>query len=89
MSQKAVSDELSTKVNKTDIVQSTGTSTTSVMSQKAVTDSVNAEKTAREAADTALSERTTVLETKLANYQVITDEEVTAMAEKVFGPAQS
>ena len=89
MSQKAVSDELSTKVNKTDIVQSTGTSTTSVMSQKAVTDSVNAEKTAREAADTALGERTTALETKLANYQVITDEEVTAMAEKVFGPAQS
>lgn len=88
MSQKAVSDELSTKVNKTDIVQSTGTSTTSVMSQKAVTDSVNAEKTAREAADTALGERTTALETKLANYQVITDEEVTAMAEKVFGTAQ-
>ena len=89
MSQKAVTDALSTKVNKTDIKQSTGTSTTSVMSQKAVTDSVNAEKTAREAADTALGERTTALETKLANYQVITDEEVTAMAEKVFGPAQS
>ena len=77
------------KVNKSDIVQVTGTSTTSVMSQKAVTDSVNAEKTAREAADTALGKRTTALETKLANYQVITDEEVTAMAEKVFGPAQS
>ena len=46
---------------------------------------VNSEKTAREAADTALGERTTALETKLANYQVITDEEVTAMAEKVFG----
>ena len=46
---------------------------------------VNDEKTAREAADTALGERTTALETKLANYQVITDEEVTAMAEKVFG----
>lgn len=76
------------KVNKSDIVQVTGTSETSVMSQKAVTNSVNAEKTAREAADTALGERTTALETKLANYQVITDEEVTAMAEKVFGPAQ-
>ena len=76
------------KVNKSDIVQVTGTSETSVMSQKAVTDSVNAEKTAREAADTALGERTTALETKLANYQVITDEEVTAMAEKVFGTAQ-
>ena len=88
MSQKAVTDALSTKVNKTDIKQSTGTSTTSVMSQKAVTDSVNAEKTAREAADTALGERTTALETKLANYQVITDEEVTAMAEKVFGTTQ-
>ena len=50
---------------------------------------VNSEKTAREAADTALGERTTALETKLANYQVITEEEVTAMAEKVFGPAQS
>lgn len=73
------------KVNKSDIVQVTGTSETSVMSQKAVTNSVNAEKTAREAADTALGERTTALETKLANYQVITDEEVTAMAEKVFG----
>lgn len=46
---------------------------------------VNSEKTAREAADTALGERTTALETKLANYQVITDEEVTAMAKKVFG----
>ena len=46
---------------------------------------VDSEKTAREAADTALGERTTALETKLANYQVITDEEVTAMAEKVFG----
>ena len=100
MSQKAVSDALSTKVNKTDITQSTGASETAVMSQKAVTNSVNAEKTAREAADnaektareaadTALGERTTALETKLANYQVITDEEVTAMAEKVFGPAQS
>ena len=76
------------KVNKSDIVQVTGTSTTSVMSQKAVTDSVNAEKTAREAADTALGKRTTALETKLANYQVITDEEVTAMAEKVFGTTQ-
>lgn len=73
------------KVNKSDIVQVTGTSETSVMSQKAVTNSVNAEKTAREAADTALGERTTALETKLANYQVITDEEVTTMAEKVFG----
>lgn len=49
---------------------------------------VNSEKTAREAADTALGERTTALETKLANYQVITDEEVTAMAEKVFGTTQ-
>ena len=76
------------KVNKSDIVQVTGTSETSVMSQKAVTNSVNAEKTAREAADTALGERTTALETKLANYQVITDEEVTAMAEKVFGTTQ-
>ena len=82
---KQESDVLfSGKVSKADIVQTTGTSTTSVMSQKAVTDSVNAEKTAREAADTALGERTTALETKLANYQVITDEEVTAMAEKVF-----
>lgn len=77
------------KVNKSDIVQVTGTSETSVMSQKAVTNSVNAEKTAREAADTALGERTTALETKLANYQVITDEEVTAMVEKVFGNTQS
>ena len=76
------------KVNKSDIVQVTGTSETSVMSQKAVTNSVNAEKTAREAADTALGERTTALETKLANYQVITNEEVTAMAEKVFGITQ-
>ena len=76
------------KVNKSDIVQVTGTSETLVMSQKAVTNSVNAEKTAREAADTALGERTTALETKLANYQVITDEEVTAMAEKVFGTTQ-
>ena len=76
------------KVNKSDIVQVTGTSETSVMSQKAVTNSVNAEKTAREAADTALGERTTALETKLANYQVITDEEVTTMAEKVFGITQ-
>ena len=49
---------------------------------------VNSEKTAREAADTALGKRTTALETKLANYQVITDEEVTAMAEKVFGTTQ-
>lgn len=49
---------------------------------------VNSEKTAREAADTALGERTTALETKLANYQVITNEEVTAMAEKVFGTTQ-
>ena len=49
---------------------------------------VNSEKTAREAADTALGERTTALENKLANYQVITDEEVTAMAEKVFGTTQ-
>lgn len=49
---------------------------------------VNSEKTAREAADTALGKRTTALETKLANYQVITDEEVTAMAERVFGTAQ-
>ena len=49
---------------------------------------VNSEKTAREAADTALGERTTALETKLANYQVITNEEVTAMAEKVFGITQ-
>ena len=46
---------------------------------------VNSEKADREAADTALGERTTALETKLANYQVITDEEVTAMAERVFG----
>ena len=76
------------KVNKSDIVQVTGTSETLVMSQKAVTNSGNAEKTAREAADTALGERTTALETKLANYQVITDEEVTAMAEKVFGTTQ-
>ena len=37
MSQKAVSDALSTKVDKTDITQSTGTSTTAVMSQKAST----------------------------------------------------
>lgn len=49
---------------------------------------VNSEKADREAADTALGERTTALETKLANYQVITDEEVTAMAEKVFGTTQ-
>lgn len=49
---------------------------------------VNSEKTAREAADTALGERTTALETKLANYQVITEEEVTTMAEKVFGTTQ-
>ena len=49
---------------------------------------VNAEKADREAADTALGERTTALETKLANYQVITDDEVTAMAEKVFGTTQ-
>lgn len=76
------------KVNKSDIVQVTGTSETSVMSQKAVTNSVNAEKTAREAADTALGERTTALETKLANYQFITDKEVTDMAERVFGTAQ-
>lgn len=80
--------DLDKKVNKSDIVQVTGTSTTSVMSQKAVTDSVNSEKTAREAADTALGKRTTALETKLANYQVITDEEVTAMAERVFGTTQ-
>ena len=38
MSQKAVSDALSTKVGKTDITQSTGTSETAVMSQKAVSD---------------------------------------------------
>lgn len=76
------------KVNKSDIVQVTGTSETSVMSQKAVTNSVNAEKTAREAADTALGERTTALETKLANYRFITDKEVTDMAERVFGTAQ-
>ena len=49
---------------------------------------VNSEKADREAADTALGERTTALENKLANYQVITDEEVTAMAEKVFGTTQ-
>ena len=85
---ETTNQNLAKKVNKSDIVQVTGTSTTSVMSQKAVTDSVNAEKTAREAADTALGERTTALETKLANYQVITDEEVTAMAERVFGTTQ-
>ena len=38
MSQNAVSDALSTKVGKSDITQSTGTSETAVMSQKAVTE---------------------------------------------------
>lgn len=41
MSQKAVNDALSTKVGKSDITQSTGTSTTSVMSQKAVSDKLS------------------------------------------------
>ena len=41
MSQKAVSDALSTKVGKTDITQSTGTSETAVMSQKAVSDALS------------------------------------------------
>lgn len=41
MSQNAVSDALSTKVDKTDIVQSTGTSETAVMSQNAVSDALS------------------------------------------------
>ena len=41
MSQKAVTDALSTKVDKSDITQSTGTSTTAVMSQKSVSDALS------------------------------------------------
>ena len=55
---------------------------------KGVNSTITTTKEALEAADTALGERTTALETKLANYQVITEEEVTTMAEKVFGTTQ-
>lgn len=41
MSKKAVTDALSTKVGKTDITQSTGTSETAVMSQNAVSDALS------------------------------------------------
>ena len=68
--------------------RSTGDTQAIASATEAAQGLVNSEKTAREAADTALGERTTALETKLANYQVITDEEVTAMAEKVFGTTQ-
>ena len=49
MSQKAVTDELALKINKTSVKQTTGASTTDVMSQKAVTDELKktAKKTVR------------------------------------------
>ena len=43
MSQKAVTDELALKINKTSVKQTTGASTTDVMSQAAVSEHINNE----------------------------------------------
>ena len=53
------------KVSKTDIVQSTGTSTTSVMSQKAVSDAIAVEETRAKEAEKNLDNKLTDLEVRM------------------------
>jgi hypothetical protein len=68
MSQKAVSDALSTKVGKTDITQSTGTSETAVMSQNAVSDALSTKADKTELGSYATKENT---DTKVAKTDIV------------------
>lgn len=64
--EKSATDTLlDSKVSKSDIVQSTGTSTTAVMSQKAVSDAIAVEETRAKKAEENLVGKVTELETEV------------------------
>lgn len=80
--------KLATKVDKTDITQSTGTSTTAVMSQKAVSDAIAVEETRAKEAEENLIGKVTDLDEQINGLSDISYKSVregTRMAE--FFPA--